>query len=32
MNGNVVVLVYAACGFLIVVYAWGWSNICRRPT
>ena len=27
MNGNVVVLAYAACGFLIVVYAWGWSNV-----
>src|SRR5262245_38655278 len=27
MNGNVVVLAYAACGFLIVVYAWGWSNM-----
>ena len=26
MSGNVVVLGYAACGFLIVVYAWGWSN------
>ena len=27
MNGNMVVLAYAACGFLIVVYAWGWSNV-----
>src|SRR6516162_9257712 len=27
MNGNVMVLAYAACGFLIVVYAWGWSNV-----
>jgi hypothetical protein len=27
MNGNVVVLAYAACGFLIVVYAWGRSNV-----
>jgi hypothetical protein len=27
MNGNAVVLAYAACGFLIVVYAWGWSNV-----
>lgn len=27
MTGNVVVLAYAACGFLIVVYAWGWSNV-----
>jgi len=27
MSGNVVVLAYAACGFLIVVYAWGWSNM-----
>jgi hypothetical protein len=27
MNGNVSVLVYTVCGFLIVVYAWGWSNI-----
>ena len=27
MNGNLVVLAYAACGFLIVVYAWGWSNV-----
>jgi hypothetical protein len=26
MNGNAVVLAYAASGFLIVVYAWGWSN------
>jgi hypothetical protein len=27
MNGNLAVLAYAACGFLIVVYAWGWSNL-----
>ena len=27
MNGNVMVLAYAACGLLIVVYAWGWSNV-----
>jgi hypothetical protein len=27
MNGNEVVLAYAACGFLIVVYAWGRSNV-----
>jgi len=27
MYGNVVVLAYASCGFLIVVYGWGWSNI-----
>jgi hypothetical protein len=27
MNGNMAVLAYAACGFLIVVYGWGWSNV-----
>jgi hypothetical protein len=27
MNGNMVVLAYAACGFLIVVYAWGRSKV-----
>ena len=27
VNGNLGVLAYAACGFLIVVYAWGRSNV-----
>jgi hypothetical protein len=27
MNGNLCVLAYAACGLLIVVYAWGRSNV-----
>jgi uncharacterized protein (DUF1330 family) len=27
VNGNLGILTYAACGFLIVVYAWGRSNV-----